>query len=51
LAAVVASALEDVIDRNALFATGCPHPLVDALYAEAQALIRCSQSQCENGAH
>jgi hypothetical protein len=33
LAAAVASALGQVIDRGALAASGRPHPLVDALYA------------------
>ena len=36
LAAIAATALGQVIDQNALTATGQPHPLVDALYAPAR---------------
>jgi hypothetical protein len=38
LAAVLATALGDVIDANALAATGRPHPLADALYRPGRRL-------------
>ena len=38
LAAVAASALGSVVDRNALVASGRPHPLVNALYAPGRHL-------------
>jgi hypothetical protein len=58
LAAVVASALGEVIDGRALLATGRPHPLVDALYAPgrrlqfaaARAIVKLAPSESFPGA-